>query len=293
MPSDGFRPGLPGALDAAWRAALYCFLPRVMVLSWAPLLLAGLALGAFAWWGWGDANEAVRQALDRWSISHAMLGWLDTMGWGHLRAMLVPVLLVLMVVPLVVVGCLLLVAGLMTPALVKLVHARRQPQLQARHATPWWQSVTWSGGATLVAFVALLVTLPLWFVPPFALVVPPLVWGWLTYRVMAFDTLADLATPEERTALLRQHRTPLLLMGVACGYLGAAPAALWALGALTLVLAPVMLLASVWLYTLVFAYSSLWFAHYLLGALAHLRASAAAAVVPMPERSTSAISNAP
>ena len=56
-------------------------------------------------------------------------------------------------------------------------------------------------------------------------------------------------------------------MGVACGYLGAAPTALWALGAVTVIFAPVMLVASVWIYMLVFAFSSLWFAHYLLSAL--------------------------
>ncbi len=127
--------------------------------------------------------------------------------------------------------------------------------------------------ASVLALVALVFTFPLWFVPFFAVLGPPIIWGWLTYRVMTFDTLADLASPDERQALLRQHRVPLLLMGVACGYLGAAPAALWALGALTLVLAPLVLVASVWLYTLVFVFSSLWFAHYLLAALATLRAT--------------------
>lgn len=269
--AEAFRPGVPGALDAAWRAALYCFLPRVIFLSWLPLVLAGVTLAVLGWWGWDGANVALREALDSWSLSHTMLGWLDAMGWSGLRSMLVPLLLVLLVVPLVVVMCLLLVAGLMTPAVVRLVRARRLPQLQSRHAAPWWQSVLWSGGATVLALAALVLTLPLWFVPFFAVLGPPLIWGWLTYRVMAFDTLADVASPDERKTLMRLHRTPLLLMGVACGYLGAAPAALWALGALTLVLAPLMLVASVWLYTLVFVFSCLWFAHYLLAALDALR----------------------
>lgn len=282
MPSEAFRPGLPGAADAAWRAALYCFLPRVIWLSWLPLLLAGVTLGGLAWWGWDDANTAVREALDSWAISHTLLTWLDSIGWGGLRAMLVPVLLVLMAVPVVVVVCLLLVAALMTPTLVSLVRARRLPALQSRHTAPWWRALLWSGGATVVALAALVLTLPLWFVPVFALVGPPLIWGWLTYRVMAFDTLADLATPDEQQRLMRQHRTPLLLMGVACGYLGAAPAALWALGALTLVFAPLVLVASVWLYTLVFVFSSLWFAHYLLTALAALRAEAPQGPAPEP-----------
>ena len=56
-------------------------------------------------------------------------------------------------------------------------------------------------------------------------------------------------------------------MGVLTGYLGAAPSLLWAMSALTLVFAPVLILVSIWLYTLVFAFSALWFAHYLLAAL--------------------------
>jgi hypothetical protein len=40
---------------------------------------------------------------------------------------------------------------------------------------------------------------------------------------------------------------------------------------MTLVLAPFLILVSIWLYTLVFAFSSLWFAHYLLAALQRLR----------------------
>ena len=36
------------------------------------------------------------------------------------------------------------------------------------------------------------------------------------------------------------------------------------MSALALVLAPFLILVSIWLYTLVFAFSSLWFAHYLL-----------------------------
>jgi len=134
-------------------------------------------------------------------------------------------------------------------------------------ATTWWQSLLWSLGASLMAILMMLLSLPLWLFPLMAVIVPPLIWGWLTYRVMAFDTLADLATSSERQDVLRQHRSTLLAMGVACGYLGAAPAALWALGAWTVLFAPLLIIASVWIYTVVFAFSSLWFAHYLLPAL--------------------------
>jgi hypothetical protein len=269
-------------LGAAWRALAYCLHPRVIWLSLLPLLLAGALLGGLSWWGWTDALSAVRHLLDSWGLSHTLLQWLDRVGLGRLRTALAPLLLVLLAVPVVLVACLLLVAGLMTPALVRLVRARRFPQLApAPQSVTWWQSARWSAVATVKALLMMLVALPLCLVPLLAMVLPPLIWGWLTYRVMAFDTLADLATAAERRQLLQSHRRALLLMGVACGYLGAAPAALWALGAMTVVLAPLMLLASVWIYTLVFAFSSLWFAHYLLSALLALRAQAGAVNEPI------------
>lgn len=260
------------ALDALWRAMAYCLHPRVMFLSLSPLLLAVVCLGGLAWWGWSDALDGIRSGLDHWAISQALLGWMDTIGASALRAMIAPVLLLMVVVPVVVVVCLLLVAGLMAPAIVRLVRARRFAALQSRHQVGAFQSLLWSLGATAMALLAMVVTLPLWFVPPFALILPPLIWGWLTYRVMAFDTLADLATPQERHTLMREHRVALLAMGVGTGLLGAAPSAIWAvLGAFSVVISPFLLLVSVWLYTLVFAFSCLWFTHYLLNALQALR----------------------
>jgi hypothetical protein len=113
----------------------------------------------------------------------------------------------------------------------------------------------------------LVVRAPLWLVPPLVVVLPSLIWGWLTYRVFAFDVLATHATAAERRHLLRHRRWPLLAMGVGVGLLGASSSLLWALSAATLIFAPLLVVASVWLYTLVFAFAACWFAHYLLAAL--------------------------
>ena len=131
-------------------------------------------------------------------------------------------------------------------------------------------------GCTLLALLALLISLPLWFIPPLVLVLPPLIWGWLNYRVMSYDVLSAHASADERRTLMRAHRLPLLGIGVFSGLLGAAPSLLWAASALTLVFAPLLVAVSVWLYTLVFGFSALWFTHYGLAALAALRGQAAA-----------------
>jgi len=102
-------------------------------------------------------------------------------------------------------------------------------------------------------------------------VLPPLIFGWLGYRVFTFDALADHASTAERRRLLKEHRLPLLVLGMCTGYLGAAPAAIFSFGVIAIALAPVLLPLAVWLFTLVFAFSSLWFTHYALAALQELR----------------------
>src|SRR4030095_10608890 len=103
--------------------------------------------------------------------------------------------------------------------------------------------------ATLLALRAMVASIPLWFIPPLVLIVPPLIWGWLTWRVMAFDALADHAGTDERRAIMREHRWPMLGIGIIAGYLGAAPSLVWAFGAVALVFAPILIIVSVWLYT--------------------------------------------
>jgi hypothetical protein len=275
-------------LDAFWRAAAYCLHPRVIALSLAPLVLAGgltLALGYFFW---EPAVAAVRSTLDGWSLIDALLKWLEAHGAGGLRALIAPLVIVALALPAIVVLSLLMVALFMAPALVSLVARRRFADLEARRGAALWQSVLWSLGCTLVALLALALSIPLWFVPPLVLVLPPLIWGWLTCRVMAFDVLAEHASVDERRTILREQRWPLLAIGVVCGYLGAAPTLLWAAGAATLIFAPLIVLVSVWLYTLVFAFAALWFAHFALAALQRLRAAAVPAT-PVPLQTIEAL----
>jgi hypothetical protein len=264
--------------DAFWRAAAYCLHPRVMLWSLLPLAVAGGAVGLLGWNYWESAVAGVRGALEHWSLVAALLQWLESVGATQLRTLMAPMIVVALSVPVVVVVTLLLVTALVTPAVVRLVGKRRFPALERREGGSWWQGLLWSLLCTAAALLALLLSVPLWFVPPLVMILPPLIWGWLTYRVFAFDVLAAHAAADERRLLIRRHRLALLGMGVICGYLGALPSLLWALSAATLIFAPVLVVASVWLYTLIFAFASSWFAHYLLAALQGLRAVAVPAI---------------
>jgi hypothetical protein len=257
--------------DSFWRATAYCLHPRVIVLSLLPLvLMAGLALG-LGYFFWEPAIDAVRATFDSWAILQTMIGWLQGIGLSNLKTVLAPMIVVFLTTPVIVVLSLLLVAAFMTPAMLTLVANRRFPLLERRHGGSFFGSAFGALWATVAALAALLVSIPLWFVPPLVLVVPPLIWGWLTYRVMTYDVLAEHASADERRELVRRHRGSLLGMGVLTGYLGAAPSIVWASGALAIVFAPVLVPVAVWIYTLVFAFSALWFAHFALSALQGLR----------------------
>jgi hypothetical protein len=260
--------------DSFWRAAAYCLRPRVLLLSLLPLLIMATLAFTLGQFFWEPALAAVQTAFDSWTPLQTVLNWLQSIGLVKLKTMLAPLVVVALSTPLVVVTSLLMVAVLMTPAMIKLVVARRFAQLGRKQGGTFWGSVWRSVVCTLVALALLVLSIPLWFIPPMVLVLPPLIWGWLTYRVMTYDVLADHASAEERTKLVQKHRLSLLTMGVLTGYLGAAPSIVWASGALALILAPVLIPVAVWLYTLVFAFSALWFAHFALAALQALRAQA-------------------
>jgi hypothetical protein len=63
-------------------------------------------------------------------------------------------------------------------------------------------------------------------------------------------------------------------MGVITGMMGAAPSLVWASGALFVAAFVILVPLAIWIYTLVFAFASLWFAHYALTALHDLRLEA-------------------
>lgn len=263
-------------VDAAWRAAAYCLHPLVICLSLLPLvLICGLAyLLARAYWE--PAIDAVRAAFETWDLLEALFKWLEKVGLLGLKSVLAPLVVVFLATPVIVIISLLSVAVLMAPFMLKLVAKRRFPMLEQRRGGSFAGSLFVSFSATALAVLALVVSIPFWLVPPVAIVVPPLIWGWLTYRVMSYDMLADHASKAERQAVVSQHRLRLIGMGVLTGYLGAAPSLLWVSGVMFLAFAPLLVPIAIWIYTLVFAFSALWFAHYLLGALQAHRAAVGA-----------------
>ena len=258
-------------IDSFWRAAMYCLYPRVIGLSFLPLLLIVALAWLLGYWFWDAAVDGVRTWLDASSWLAVVWRWLEGIGLPDLKTVVAPLVVIFSITPLVVVASLLAVALLMTPSLARLVADRRFVGLQRKQGSTWLYGVLWTLLSLFLALGALVLTLPLWLVPPLAMLLPAIIWGWLTYRVMVVDVLAEFASAEERRILMTRHRTGFLSMGVITGLMGAAPSLVWASGALFAAAFVILVPLAIWIYTLVFAFSSLWFAHYALAALQDLR----------------------
>ena len=257
--------------DSFWRAAVYCLHPRVIALSVLPLIIMAVISLGLGYFYWEAAIAALRSSFQSLELLDTLVRWLESMGLTNLRLVLAPVVLLFLAIPVVVIVSLLFVAIFMTPAMVALVAERRFAALERKHGGSMAAGIVWSLGSTLLAAIALVLSVPLWLVPPLILILPPLIWGWLTYRVMSYDALTDHASSDERRQIFKEHRGSLLTIGIISGYLGAAPSVIWASGAMFVALAPILVPVAIWIYTLVFAFSSLWFSHYTLHALDQLR----------------------
>lgn len=259
-------------LDSFWRAAFYAFHPRVIALSLLPLVIVAVLTLGLGKLYWDPAFAALNQVLHDWHVTDVLRSALGEHAAPFVISITLVTLAILAIVPLT----LMLAAVCVSPAAVEMVARRRFPLLERRHGGSWWLGLFWSIVCTLGALAVAAVLIPLWLFPPLAMVVMPLLWGWLTAKVMGFDALSEHASAEERRALMRAHRWPLLVAGVVTGFLCGLPSLLWTVSIALLIFWPVVMIGAIWAYTLVFAFAALWFTHYLLAALHALRAAESA-----------------
>ena len=263
--------------DSFWRALAYTLHLRVMLLSLVPLVMLMVVALGWGYFYWEPSVAWVREGLEAWPLLQRFLTWAAAFGAARVGAAMAPLIVIFAITPLLILLCLLAVSLMMGPALVEMVAQRRFRGMARLKGGSLLASLGWTLSSTLIAGVLMVLSMPLWWIPPFIFVVPPLIWGWLTYRVMVFDALAVHASREERLTLLRRHRLWFLLMGVLSGFMGAAPSLVWASGALFAAAFVLLVPVAIWIYAVVFAFTALWFIHYGLAALHDLRGESDAA----------------
>jgi hypothetical protein len=259
-------------LIAFGRAVLSQLHFRMLMLTVMPFLLSLVIWGIALWLGLQPMIDWLQSYFaenDGFRIAGGVLTWF---GMGTLKTVLVPLIAMWVLLPLMILTALIFVGTMAMPAIAKHVGSRDYPELDKRSGGSLLGSL-WMSTVSFVIFIVLwIVTLPLNAIPPLTFIVQPALWGWLMYRVMAYDALASHASDQERREIMRLHRWPLLLIGGITGAMGAAPTLLWLGGALSVIFFPLLAAVSIWLYVLVFIFTGLWFQHYCLEALARYRA---------------------
>ena len=277
--------------DSFWRAVAYCLRPKVIVLSLLPLLVAGALELVWAKLFWEDSVRITRDFLVGIPGVQDLVRWLATHVSDAFPVVAYALVVILIATPVFVALVLLLAALWVSPAAVSVVSSRRFHALERRHGGSWWKGFLLSLWHTLAALLLSVVTLPLWLIPPLGLVLPTIIWGRMTAKVMSFDALAEHATVGERRAILAAHAWPLLVMGMGTGLLCSTTSLFWIISIGAVMVFPFTMVFVLWVYTMIFTFSALWFTHYLLSALAQLRAAESAmqsvqpsmpAVAPLP-----------
>ncbi len=270
--------GFSGVLRALGLALVGSMHPRMLWLSFRPFLIVAFFWGVLLWFVWSPALDYLRIFLSAsiftsW-IEHA-LAWLGIEGS---QTWLAPLFFIMLLMPIAAISLLVTIAFSTVPAIVNSVaeqaaYAKLAIHLDASFFGSFFGSLVYTIWSSLICLVLVFLSLPVWWIPPLFAILPPLLWGWLTMRLMTYDVLAKHATTAERNTLLEKYRWSLLIMGILAGLLGVVPSFFWATSVLALVLFPFVSFVALWVYSIIFVFAALWFSHFLLQALVDLRSA--------------------
>ncbi len=185
--------------------------PRMLWLSFRPFLWVALVWGALFFFFWETSLETIRL----WITDSFLTAWLSealsSAGWDGFRAFVAPLLLVVLLIPLIAISLLIVIAFTSVPGVIThIAKQQRYAHLHQAQGGGLLGSIAYALVAVMVCLLLVLLTLPIWWVPPMVAILPPIIWGWLTMKLMAYDVLAKHASVEERNALMQKHRWSLL-----------------------------------------------------------------------------------
>ncbi|HEY0297108.1 MAG TPA: EI24 domain-containing protein [Bordetella sp.] len=245
------RPyGQSAAVARAFKRALVsqCH-PAMLFAVLLPFLIALVGAILLLWLFWMPLTDWLRMEFARWGAIDRIDGWLTTVGLFSLKLYLTPVIAAAILLPVSGILGLAIAAVFVMPLVLGHLGRGEYAGLarQGRHvaAVSVWNAL-W---VSAVFAVGWLLTLPLWLVPPMAVLLHVFWWAFAFSRMLRVDAIADHASPAERRLLLKRHNMSFWGIGLVCSLINLLPPA-W-------VVLPV--------------YSSLVYAHYGLDALARLR----------------------
>ena len=185
--------------------------PKMLWLSLRPFLIVSVLWGCIIWLTWTPALEILSIFLTTSIFTSWIQDGLIWAGFENARAWIAPLFFVMLLIPLISISLLVFIALTTVPSIVKmLTRQHTYKDIEKKEGGGLLGSFIYTIWSALICLALVMLTLPVWWVPPLVAVLPPLLWGWLTMRLMSYDVLAQHASSQERDTLLHEHRWPLL-----------------------------------------------------------------------------------
>ena len=260
-------------LKSYGRAMLMQFNIKMVMLSFLPSLLA-LGLWALVlYYSLQPVIDFLQQNFVSSNGFQLVGNVLAFFGLIALKAFIVPLIAMWLLLPIMLFTTMLFVACIAMPVINNTISGRYFSLLEKKAGASWWQSLGFALLNLIVFLIIWACSLPFSLFFHVGVIVQPVLIGWITFRVMAFDALAAHANPVERKTIMRKHRWQLWVVGIITGLISTLPGLLWLGGVLWIVVLPLFAAIAIWLYVLVFMFSGIWFQLYCLETLQQLRSS--------------------
>ena len=185
---------------------LYVLTPALFAL----LLTIGLAIWALGW---------MVQQLMQMPPMTLLVGW-GLVAVAHILAYLGGWMAIFAVAYLL---ALILAAVVVMPLMLRHLSRHHYRDVVAMGRDSFTAAALNSVAAAVAFAVAWVVTIPLWLIPGFSLLVPLLLMAWLNRRTFAYDALSMHATDDEWRALRPRHKAPLFMLGLTMALLAHIP----------------------------------------------------------------------
>lgn len=198
------------ALAALTRAAGNLFDRRIIAIVFLPVLISLVLWTLLAWLFWGAWTGFITGAMTTTTVAGWLQGWNATWIIDYTAALAVLVA----ILPAMFVTALLITEIIAMPVIVKFVAERYHPDLRRAGGGTLAGSIGNAAIAITVFAVLWIVTLPLWLTGIGALLAPLLTSAYLNQRLFRYDALAEHASAEEFTQLVRSSRRDLFLLGI-------------------------------------------------------------------------------
>jgi CysZ protein len=117
----------------------------------------------------------------------------------------------------------LLAAIFIMPLLLKHLSSTEYRDLAALGQDSFTAATVNSLLAAFLFVLAWVLTLPLWLIPGFSLLIPLLLMAWLNRKTFAYDALSMHATDSEWASLRQQHKLPMFMLGLIMALLAHVP----------------------------------------------------------------------